>query len=890
MSSFQLALYVCIALKQQAFAINTHLVELRQALINSHTYLNASDADPLSGRLLVQEMLSVSASRSRSPALRQSRVVLNKEGAANDGATDATKGHGSLAQPVFQTAAHPAGQSVMEIDSLIHGHGHASLPGVAGDDTFMDMLTCAIGFGALLCMAGLYWCLSTKVAGKEPVEEAAEAKRAEGNKEAARNGGEGSDDYIAMGSTSQGRQPKALGYRTEIDGLRAFAVIPVICCHFHLGFPGGFAGVDVFYVISGFLITRILLSDRPMWEFWCSRMRRLFPALAFLLVVVLLAGQFVLQDDMFRSLCEQVRAVLFGLANVHYYEATNYFFNNLQAPMLHCWSLAVEEQFYLLYPFLLWWLSKQHSSPRAIFGTLTLIFLTSLGASIALLHLGNTSFAFYMLPSRAWQFALGGMAVLDQHLTVFDGRGAAEICSLCGLGMIVASYMCFSSATPFPGIAALLPSCGTVLFIASQRTHRTYCGQVLSLQLPAHIGKMSYALYLWHWPTYWFLVHTTDNLELNRNLTILCVAITICAAVLSTVCVEPFFRLASNVPVKAFLSVSACTWFALVMFTMVAWRTHGVQIKASAVYTFKTSDVCDGSNLVDFLKPTASGGKCLEYLSDSQLGALYSVNASDIHAVNIESSKQWTQGKYDGVVNLGPPLKDGEHPSIAVIGSSHCMMYGSTFERLANEYEKKVGYMCANGQTGAFGKPGALTSWDETRLSTLQKWQPEIVLWFEWWTSGYDFNYDVKLLLARAQKVIIFGDVPSIPFPPLEPSDGLTKQAVLKRGQKEGSFAFMNNLGENDDYAKKGFGKWRHDNEATIRQVASNASYQGRVKFFPVESYFVNSATKQLMLIDRCSGSLVYKDFGHLNVDGARRVEPLFRKEVFGQAVCETKP
>ena len=162
-----------------------------------------------------------------------------------------------------------------------------------------------------------------------------------------------------------------LTYRPELDGLRAFAVIPVVLFHFKVsGFEGGFTGVDVFFVISGFLITGILLSDLStnkfsMKRFWIRRCRRLFPALALMLIIVLIAGWHTFLGSTYEKLTNQAWATLLFGANFHFASGDGYFRSELEEPLLHCWSLAVEEQFYFVFPLLLWALWRLTNASKA---------------------------------------------------------------------------------------------------------------------------------------------------------------------------------------------------------------------------------------------------------------------------------------------------------------------------------------------------------------------------------------------------------------------------------------------------------------------------------------------------------------------------------------------
>lgn len=295
--------------------------------------------------------------------------------------------------------------------------------------------------------------------------------------------------------------------RDEIDGLRAIAVLPVLLYHLQLGVPAGFAGVDVFFVISGFLITSILLSELSMGafslqQFWLRRCRRLFPAFAVMLGAVLVGANSLLLAASYTSLATQTLASLVGGANVALYLTTDYFTAKLDEPLLHCWSLAVEEQFYLLMPLGMWGLWRGFGA-KAVFCGLAAVLLGSLVASVVE-SASHPKLSFYLLPMRAWELALGGLLAFERTSTKAGYLSAAqsEVAAVIGLLMISTSYFAFDRRQPWPGHAALLPSSGAALFIAVERHHRTFCGALLATRLAVFVGKISYSLYLWHWPLF----------------------------------------------------------------------------------------------------------------------------------------------------------------------------------------------------------------------------------------------------------------------------------------------------------------------------------------------------------------------------------------------------
>lgn len=721
--------------------------------------------------------------------------------------------------------------------------------------------------------------------------------------------------YAAWGRSSSAKtvdlktlHSQSPAYCPAVDGLRAIAAVPIILFHFGVGFPGGFAGVDVFYIISGFLITKNLLADisgeKPLWEFWLRRVRRLFPALALLASGVLPIGFIVLPKQTFNGLCDQMLAVLFCAANVKYYLSTDYFFSALEAPLLNCWSLAVEEQFYMLYPFLLLVLWRRQSSARFVLGVLAMVFFVSLNLSIYLTGTGSMNFAFYMLPTRAWQFALGGMLVLDYDSKLFESRAASEVASWCGFAMIAASYFTFHSGMHYPGSAALIPSVGAALCIASQKTQPTSCGQLLSLEWVAYVGKMSYPLYLWHWPILQLLTYTTENLHLTHNLVVIGLAITMFVSLASHIWLEPLFRSSSRIPNRPFVAVTLAMWIVLVGGCIALPKiTAGGQtaLVQAAGKTVVQSEHCGANGaLKTFVK-----GKCMEFLTGSELTKFYTMNASSITAEGIANSKRlpdgtvreelWTSCKPQV---LGPPLKK---PKVVFMGSSHCCMYGTLIRDLAREYGQSVGYMCHEGIAGRFSNPldqnpfvtdphvNVCTRWDSTRIAQLEEWQPETVVWIDpvIMLEGTDYDYSFDILLKHAKKVVMMGMMPKLPDPPS--AEHVLSQVALIRNvlamskNRNNTFDFLLQLKENT--GNRGI-SLRKSVEADMQMAIAKPKWNNRVSFQPIEQYFKDPKTQNMMAVDPCTGGLVHLGSYHLTEDGAARLAPFFRQMVFGQAVC----
>ncbi len=292
-------------------------------------------------------------------------------------------------------------------------------------------------------------------------------------------------------------------YRVDIDCLRALAVLVVIGFHWHVaGFQGGYVGVDVFFVISGFLITGYIVDQLrggtfSFSTFYLRRLRRLAPALLFMMLASSLAAALLLPLTAIADFARSSIAVLLLGSNVWFYLRTGYFDKPaLEKPLLHTWSLAVEEQFYLVVPALLWVAARYFRSNR----TLGLAVLLPLAvASFALCWaqtIGSRSAAFYLAPDRAWEFFLGsGLALARYDLP----RKVSVALATIGAALIAYSVVSFTEATAFPGPAALIPCIGAALVIAARLNIAN-----AATRAGAAVGRVSYSLYLWHWPVFVF--------------------------------------------------------------------------------------------------------------------------------------------------------------------------------------------------------------------------------------------------------------------------------------------------------------------------------------------------------------------------------------------------
>ncbi|MGE4266207.1 MAG: acyltransferase family protein [Deferribacterales bacterium] len=289
-------------------------------------------------------------------------------------------------------------------------------------------------------------------------------------------------------------------YRKDVDGLRAVAVLPVILYHAGISaFSGGYVGVDIFFVISGYLITGIISAEMAegtftVSNFYVRRIKRIFPALYFMMLVTIILSGFLLLPEHFRNFGKSVAATVFFSSNFFFWKQSGYFDSAAETkPLLHTWSLGVEEQFYIIFPLFLLWLYKKRNNIKL---AVAAVFIFSLTLSIFLTY-RKPEMSFYLLPTRAWELMLGAMLSLGVFRRA-ESRALNDILSVTGTAMIALSVAWFDAATPFPGYSALLPCVGAALLIYAGE--KSILGRILSFRPLVFIGLLSYALYLWHWP------------------------------------------------------------------------------------------------------------------------------------------------------------------------------------------------------------------------------------------------------------------------------------------------------------------------------------------------------------------------------------------------------
>lgn len=376
-----------------------------------------------------------------------------------------------------------------------------------------------------------------------------------------------------------------MNYRREIDGLRALAVIPVILFHAGFGaFSGGFVGVDLFFVISGYLITSIILAEYEtgkfsLIHFYERRARRILPALFLVLAVSIpLAWLWLLPQDM-KNFARSVAAVYVFSSNILFWHESGYFDTAAELkPLLHTWSLAVEEQYYLVFPLFLtltWRMGK-----RYVIGSLIIIAITSLIAAQRGAYSHPTA-TFFLLPTRAWELAMGALvACLFAQRQISTSPHLNQLLSGIGLILIIYAVFAFNRNTPFPSLYALVPTIGATLII-SFATPATLVGRILGGKLLVGIGLISYSVYLWHQPLFAF-ARQRNLTEPSSTLLWLLIGASVLLAYLSWRYVEKPFRRNEMISRAKLTTFSVLAGLPFLVFGVCGELSDGYRVRMNA--------------------------------------------------------------------------------------------------------------------------------------------------------------------------------------------------------------------------------------------------------------------------------------------------------------------
>ncbi len=570
------------------------------------------------------------------------------------------------------------------------------------------------------------------------------------------------------------------GHRPEIDGLRALAVIPVILFHLGVrGVSGGFVGVDIFFVISGYLISSIIFDGLARGTFTITgfyerRVRRIFPALYAVIGFCILASIALLLPIQLQLFGGSAAAISLFSSNFLFLRQSGYFDAvSSQKPLLHTWSLAVEEQFYLFFPLLLLLLRRRRqrtvAAVLAVMGVLSLIFSIWFARAFP-------AAAFYLLAPRAWELLLGGVLAIGVKRKQPDGR-ISNVAAWAGALLILFSIFVYSRDTAFPGEAALAPCSGAGLIIFAGIGSRVNRGspvvlRLLSLPAVVFVGLISYSLYLWHWPlmvfSTWYLDRNLNGFEQG-----LVFAATFGMAVLSYYFVEIPFRASSKRFSRRFMFRAAAAAICSVMLIGLALRqTKGlpqrmdagtVKLAAGTWDWDHTQDRCFGMEV----ETLATSGPCVlgkagaapSFLvwGDSHAKMLFTVVGQQ---AALRGEAGMTAAEPDCPAMLGVWRNDRVNPR-------HCRAFNDVMESYAARHpEIKTVMLVSRWALYAEGTRVGSDAGTSVYLADVESREKSYAENFRVFQRGMERT--VRRLQAVRKQVVIFADVPEVSSLPPE--------------------------------------------------------------------------------------------------------------------------
>jgi peptidoglycan/LPS O-acetylase OafA/YrhL len=547
-------------------------------------------------------------------------------------------------------------------------------------------------------------------------------------------------------------------YRPDIDGLRAVSIVSVVLYHaFPDLLPGGFVGVDIFFVISGYLITSIILGANPARQFtlrgfYRRRIQRILPALILTLVFCLAAGWFILLPLEYASLGKHSAAAAVFIPNFVFWSEAGYFDEeSVRKPLLHLWSLGVEEQFYIFWPLILIATTRMRQSPALI--TLAIL-LTSFTLSIA--YQTHHASAFFLPQFRMWEILLGA-AISALHLQTKTSVGRSSLTNAAlattGLMLMCLATLVISRDKAFPGWWALLPAVGAAMVIASSPAgwlNRRLLGNAGMV----FIGKISYPLYLWHWP----LLSLTRIIEAGEpapgtRLTV--VALSVLLAWLTYVCIEKRLRYH---PAKAVPYILVASLFSLGLLGLAIWKNQGIPSRTAQLNPILDQFVWHELGYFKLLKCPASHPR-EKYCRDDGKKAEIAV-LGDSHAGNVFVALMHQYQNSDiGVVRLEqpncPPLYDVSN--VKANGAENCLEANNgNIDWVAQNPDIHTVYLSSMG-------PLYLVD-DSSRYQFAYREQSGLNSNKEVFAAG--LRASVKRLLQVGKTVVIVIDWPGLSFHP----------------------------------------------------------------------------------------------------------------------------
>jgi peptidoglycan/LPS O-acetylase OafA/YrhL len=540
-------------------------------------------------------------------------------------------------------------------------------------------------------------------------------------------------------------------YRREIDGLRACAVVPVVLFHLGAGWlPGGFLGVDVFFVISGFLITRILLRDIEagtfsFTEFMVRRILRIVPALLTMIVATLVVTWFFVFRPDQPTIGRQAVAALLSVANVYFWRTTGNYWGPQaeQSPLLHTWSLSVEEQFYLVAPLCFWMVHRV--APQRLRPAILAATIASFGLFLYSLAVGRLTSTFYLLPTRAWELGAGcclAAFLPPDHRIRSERAPWRDTVGLLGLGLILATFVLAPWAGPNLNWMASLTVAGTVLVLAFAQAGP--CHWLLTRQPLTWLGKASYSIYLWHWPV--IVLSKLDGRA--ASLWLLCLAILLLGALSHYLVETPSRRNRRLLPMIAGGYVLAVG----LAFAVTQSNRH-----------YDTSAFGRPTVSLPFYGLLGPGGANPEYV---RLWGI--VRASYEVLDRVRPADEYVQG---GLI-LGPEAT----PKVVLLGDSHGCMWAPTIHAVTERRGITMSSQAAvatqpfvNLPEGRLWPNDSFTTrdkiaFDKARMAWIARWKPDLVIISALWSASLERDADplLEFLESHAGHVLLVEQPPEL--------------------------------------------------------------------------------------------------------------------------------
>jgi len=623
-------------------------------------------------------------------------------------------------------------------------------------------------------------------------------------------------------------------YRKDIDGLRALAVMSVII--FHLKptlLPSGFIGVDIFFVISGFLITKILLRELQtnqfsFSKFYIRRIRRIFPALFVMLFFSFIIAILILGTRDLLWFCKTLKYSTAQISNFLFQEKVEYFDTKYKnTPLLHTWSLGVEEQFYLFFPLILYFIVKFKKQQNFIFYIMIFLSLISLILSQYLL-ITHPKIAFFSLPSRFWELGIG--AILAFEKIKISSKKINESVGIIGLAMIIISFFIIDKNN-FPAIYALPACLGAALIILSDPKN-TITEKLLSNKILVFIGIISYSLYLWHYPLITFYKEFAEIDELNSKAVILIFFISLIISYLSYKYVETPFRKKSFAEEKyfnlsrykiyqPFLASALCIIFFLTtIITVKTWQENkddkifGVDINSKLNAINKE---CIVGEKTDFSENFIS--QCVKGKNKNNFEVLL---IGDIHAWRYAYGlMEWSKN---------------HHYSMAVIASTACPSFIDNGTKFCGWLQKNIDKLIADHKSLKY-------------VVMANKWDDDVT--DKNFIKGLEKN--IQNFNKQNKKVIILGSVPILTFDPIK---CIAKNHALIHD-------YFPSLKKSDCEKELRINSTPQDD--SLKKIFTNLTSKYNAKYFDPKPYLCDKNYCYSSL----NGKILYTDSNHLNFDAS---------------------